>query len=250
MGSLCSKEEEETRAERRSRTLSNLHDYSTQRLCEFLREEGYGDYCRNFIDHKVTGATFVKLDRKDLEELGVETVGPRNALLQMIGTAAEARANVNAQIPIFSWTERGNNFLCCCICYPRHFYLTRSFIRVTKTKLCCPSEEKDVDIVNLISIGDVHTQKRCCANEVKIHSKSGGETRSTGRGKNTRLEFFASKRTAVMIQRKIAEAKEARDTGQHNFGMDLHPNEQPMSPPNTSGSPSATKEKETGSGKE
>jgi len=63
-------------------------------VAQWLREQGFGEYEDNFVKHNVNGSTLRTLEAKDLEELGVSTVGHRKqliaAIIEEFGSSAAA----------------------------------------------------------------------------------------------------------------------------------------------------------------
>lgn len=52
-----------------------MKDWSTDDVCQWLREIGLGEYCEQFIYNDIVGEHLADLSKDDLRELGVKKLG-------------------------------------------------------------------------------------------------------------------------------------------------------------------------------
>ena len=62
-----------------------LSDWSTDDVCEWLKDIGLGEHVESFTDNEMMGEHLVDITKEDLKELGVKKLGHQKTILARLG---------------------------------------------------------------------------------------------------------------------------------------------------------------------
>jgi len=192
----------------------NYQDWSPVMLGNFIAQKGFGEYRPVFIKNKVDGSIVHLLGPEELKEMGIDKIGDRLKLQQILGTLQ--RATIRKQRERIIWTGKedlynsrcSENILTCCGCNvmdPSFYSLSNTHLKLKSYDywrcgpiiLCC-GHSYGIDHIDLSYINDIDVEGEppscfdcfCCGHTqetVHLTSRQGNKSLTMREGEGQEL---------------------------------------------------------------
>eukprot|EP00824_Muranothrix_gubernata_P001639 TRINITY_DN11925_c0_g1_i1.p1 TRINITY_DN11925_c0_g1~~TRINITY_DN11925_c0_g1_i1.p1 ORF type:complete len:213 (-),score=45.24 TRINITY_DN11925_c0_g1_i1:61-660(-) len=143
--------------------LSEVVSWGTQEVGEWLETMGLGQYRGAFTENNVTGTELVLLEKDDLKDLGMASVGHRLKLLDSVKRFKVA-ANIAQRNKVLAEFK---NYSLCYQFRPTRFRLTQTCLELNKAIGVCGYRRKNTD---LSSFTDISIRIGCCHSYIMIET--------------------------------------------------------------------------------
>jgi hypothetical protein len=160
--------------------LKELTSQTAEEIGVWLEEKSFGQYKEAFLKHNVTGAVVPHLERDDLKKIGIDKVGDRLILLDLLNEYRVATAISNRTEVILKWNQY--HYTCCHVSNT-YYTLTPSSLEIQHDSGIFGLAKQSVDIS---TINDVTLESRgcagCCYGTVTVVTSKGGVSMKVKRG--------------------------------------------------------------------
>jgi hypothetical protein len=174
-------------------SLKELTQQTAEEIGVWLEDHSFGQYKEAFLAHNITGACVPMLERDDLKKIGVDKVGDRLILLDLLEEYRIATAISNRTEVVLKWNEY--HYTCCHPFSNVYYTLTPSSLEIQRDSGFMGLAKQSVDIS---TITDVTLESRgcggCCYGIVSVITNKGGVRMRVKRSNSAKVHT-AIKRT-------------------------------------------------------
>jgi hypothetical protein len=183
-----------------SQALKALTTQTAEEIGEWLERHDFAEYKEKFLEHNITGSCIPLLDKKDLEDIGVDKAGDRILLLDLLDEYKVATSISNRTEAVMKWHQY--HYTCCHPFSNVYYTLTGSAIEVVHDSWIMGLTKESIDIA---TITDVTLTARgcggCCYSTVIVEAKKGD------------IRMRISRANAVKVHTAIKRAWEGYQAG-------------------------------------
>jgi hypothetical protein len=209
---------------------NNYENWSAQEFASYLKNQhDLGQYSSLVIKHGITGKVAHTLSEKDLQEMGISSIGDRKRFQQALSQLKQSARKKQREEVLWQGTEEMWNSwweACCstcCGCCPRdasQYKLTGTHLVITQKDIqrcgpikCCCGHGYHIDNVDLTNVTDADVrgvappccQKVCCCGQTRdfVYIKTSNEGQKT-----LVLKKGEGDATSRLIMNQVEEAQQ------------------------------------------
>lgn len=154
---------------------TDFSSWDAKKIADYLSQNGLGDYSELFESNNVTGSIAHLIDREKLKNMGVNKVGDRLRILQLLGSLKAAKKQQKEEEILWKGKEALYASCCeaiyetCCGLFPRtpsEYSLHANHLAIKEVtvprcgpiRCCCLSGGYFIDNIDLSNVTDIDVQ--------------------------------------------------------------------------------------------